>query len=340
SSMITAKVSMLVAPRQLVFCEERIDPDNLGCDEIFCQTLVSAISPGTEIAAYDGAPPLRPTAQPYPRLVGYLNVARVQATGSAIRACTVGDRILTYMCHRSHFILSDDKVMAVLPTSLDSSAATLAYLYRLALNGLRRGQVQSDFSVAVIGLGPIGLCAVQQASMLGADVTAVSTRPEALALARRLGAASTLCPVGNDPDSVTQEAGLQELDLVITTSNRWEDWQLALRLPRFNGIIVVLGFPGRGQPPSLFNPLASRYLYDHQLSIVGAGMSPAMPGSREADGLDAQRADLREILDQMVAGAIDASHLIDGVVDAEKLANAYEALSKCRSGSGTLILRW
>ena len=62
----------------------------------------------------------------------------------------------------------------------------------------------------------------------------------------------------------------------------------------------------------------------------------------QVDGysLDAQRADLREILDQMVAGAIDASHLIDGVVDAEKLANAYEALSKCRSGSGTLILRW
>lgn len=338
--MITAKVSMLMAPGQLVFREERIDPDDLGPDEIFCETLVSAISPGTEIAAYEGAPPLRPTAQPYPRLVGYLNVARVKAIGSAVRDCAVGDRVLTYVCHRSHFTLSQDKVMAVLPASVESSAASLAYLYRLALNGLRRGQIRRNFSVAVIGLGPIGLCAVQQASLLGAKVTVVSARPDALALARRLGATSTLCLEPNDADAALQEGAPQDLDLVITTSNRWEDWQVALRLPRFNGVIAVLGFPGRGQPLPRFNPLASQYLYDRQLSIVGAGMSPAMPGSPEEDGLEAQRADLREILNQMADGIIDPSPLIEGVFDAAKLADAYEALSMGRSGSGTLILRW
>jgi threonine dehydrogenase-like Zn-dependent dehydrogenase len=338
--MITAKVSMLIAPGQLVFREERIDPDDLKSDEIFCETLVSAISPGTEVAAYQGMPPLRPTAQPYPRLVGYLNVARVQAAGSAVHDCAVGDRILSYVCHRSHFTLSQDKVMAILPASVDSSAASLAYLYRLALNGLRRGQIRHSLSVVVIGLGPIGLCAIQQASLLGAEVTAVSARPKALALARRLGAASTLRLEPNNADTALEEGHPQDFDLVVTTSNRWEDWQVALRLPRFNGVIVVLGFPGRGQPPPQFNPLASQYLYDRQLSIIGAGMSPAMAGSREEDGLDAQRSDLREILGQMADGAIDPTPLIDGVFDAANLAEAYEILSNARSGSGTLVLRW
>jgi threonine dehydrogenase-like Zn-dependent dehydrogenase len=329
---------MLMAPGSLVFQEEHIDLESLAPDEIFCRTLVSAISPGTELAAFQGAPPLRPMAKVYPRLVGYMNVAQVERIGETVRACSVGDRILTYACHRSHSIMSEDKVMAVLPTSLASEAAALAYLYRLALSGLRRSQLRCGSTIGVIGLGPIGLCAVEQASLLGASVTAVSTRPEALDLARRRGATRTLQSDREGPDDTIHEA--PDLDAVITTSNRWEDWHLALALPRFNGIIVVLGFPGRGQPLPRFNPLASEYLYDRQLSIMGAGMSPSTPGSLEDDGPEVQRADLRDILSQMVEGALDPSALIDGIFDATNLAKAYEILSKSRPGSGTLIMRW
>jgi len=333
-----AKVSMLVAPGTLVFQEERIDPENLAPNEIFCETLVSAISPGTELAAFQGAPPLRPMTKVYPRLVGYMNVAEVQRIGSTVHACSVGDRVLTYACHRSHSIMSEDKVMAVLPRSLDPEAAALAYLYRLALSGLRRGQLKCGSAIGVIGLGPIGLCAVQQASLLGASVTAASARLEALALARQLGAVRTLHTDRDDPGATLHEA--PDLDAVITTSNRWEDWHLALALPRFNGVIVVLGFPGRGQPLPRFNPLASEYLYDRQLSIMGAGMSPGTPGSRDDDGPEVQRADLRDILGQMADGVLDPSALIDGIFDAANLANAYQTLSKSRPGSGTLVMRW
>ncbi len=74
--MIEAKISKLLGPQELAFESETIDESTLAADKILCKTLVSAISPGTEIAAYDGLPPLHPI-KAYPRLVGYCNVAEL-----------------------------------------------------------------------------------------------------------------------------------------------------------------------------------------------------------------------------------------------------------------------
>ena len=52
--MINVKVVSLKAPNSIVFLNETIDEASIGPSEIICETLVSAISPGTELAAYNG----------------------------------------------------------------------------------------------------------------------------------------------------------------------------------------------------------------------------------------------------------------------------------------------
>lgn len=65
----------------------------LQSDQVFARTLYSAISPGTEIAAFLGCPPLRP-GKLCPRVVGYCNVAEVLAIGAGVTLCRTGDTIL------------------------------------------------------------------------------------------------------------------------------------------------------------------------------------------------------------------------------------------------------
>lgn len=76
-----ATVVVLTAPRRLEF--ERQPLKEPAPNELLCETLVTAISPGTELAAYIGLPPLR-SGLVYPRVQGYCNVARVRAAGSGI----------------------------------------------------------------------------------------------------------------------------------------------------------------------------------------------------------------------------------------------------------------
>jgi threonine dehydrogenase-like Zn-dependent dehydrogenase len=58
-----------------------------------------------------------------------------------------------------------------------------------AMNVFRRSRVEAGQRVAVIGVGFIGAALVALAAGAGAEVIAVSRRPESLDLARRLGAA-------------------------------------------------------------------------------------------------------------------------------------------------------
>ena len=54
---------------------------------------MTAISPGTELAAYVGLPPLR-DGPAYPRLQGYCNVGRVLTVGERVRHLVPGQRVL------------------------------------------------------------------------------------------------------------------------------------------------------------------------------------------------------------------------------------------------------
>ena len=104
--MIHVKVVQLESPNLVKFIEKDLDEENLEFGAILCETLVTAISPGTELAAYNGLPPLRP-ATGYPRLQGYCNVSQVIAKGSQVKSVNIGDRILTFQSHRSHFIVPE-----------------------------------------------------------------------------------------------------------------------------------------------------------------------------------------------------------------------------------------
>src|SRR5438045_3486196 len=93
----------LQSPGLLMKKEVELDDRNLGPSHVLAETRYSVVSTGTEIAAWLGKPPLRPS-KAYPRPVGYCNLARVLGVGSAISDVSPGDHILTHQSHRTAFI--------------------------------------------------------------------------------------------------------------------------------------------------------------------------------------------------------------------------------------------
>jgi len=333
--MIDARIAVLEQPRRLLFKQERLDPASMKEGQILCETLVTAISPGTELAAYLGAPPLRPGVV-YPRFVGYCNVARVLHPSSG-HGYEAGDRILTFASHRSHFIIGADDVPAKLAGAIRSEDAVCAYLFHLGYNAVLGAEIRAGSTVVVVGLGVLGLTSVAVAKLAGARVYAISDHAGPRELARTMGAAA--CFDRSQLPALMTALGADRAQAVITTSNDWPDWRTALECAGNRGTIAVLGFPGRGQKEIPFNPLDSAHFYTRQLRIVAVGMSPQRSDSRGFLPFN-ERDNLKRILGWIADGALKPSLLISGQMPSSELDQAYQRLVRREGSPLTYLLRW
>jgi threonine dehydrogenase-like Zn-dependent dehydrogenase len=315
-------VFRLYGPRDLRVDEEILDLGAIGEREIAARTLFTAVSTGTELAAYRGDPPLRPTRFPYPRLVGYCNVAEVIAVGEHATGYRPGDVILSGQSHRSAYVCDAGSVFLALPPQADPAAASLAYLMQLGYVALQSAGAQKGQRVAVIGLGVLGLATVACARMMGLDVSAVSNQEASLDIARQWGARAVA-----KHDAIS----LGAIDCVVLTSNLWQDWLLSLKTVNVSGTIATLGFPGRGQALPDFNPLDSQWLYDKRLTIKATG-PPASP--------DQLRRNLVYLINQMAAGALHANQLISKTIRWQDLPTLYAELAANRGKLLTAVLKW
>jgi hypothetical protein len=236
-----ASVYRLMGPGALHVSQEDVPPCDRGL--VLAETVYSLVSPGTEIAAWNGAPDLR-VGTGYPRLVGYCNLARALESGDD--SVAPGDYILTHQSHRSRFCIPADEVLV---QSGSEPAATTAYLYYLAS---RVFQGIDAHDVAIVGLGGLGYAVADLAKRRAIQPTVFTNQRASIP----------------DVEMRPKSAG-GEFRHVVLTSNRWDDYQLALRLA--TQTITLLGFPGRSESTT-FNPLSG--LYPRGLTLRQIGEVP------------------------------------------------------------------
>jgi threonine dehydrogenase-like Zn-dependent dehydrogenase len=329
----------LHGPRDLAIVTQSLDVEHLQGNQVAAETLFSAISPGTEVAAYRGDPPLRPS-KVYPRVMGYCNVARIIAIGDSVTRYAVGDVILNFQSHRTAFICTEESIVARIPPDTDLEAAATTYLFHLGYNALLRGEFMPGMNVAVVGLGTLGITTCALAASSGGRVYAFSSQPESLELAHRLGCRKVFKKdLGDIVGQVTQDTDGLGIDIVVSTSNSWDDWRLTLQLARKGGKVCVIGFPGRTQPIPDFNPLDSQYFYDKQLALIACGMTP----DREIDPSEIRftiKRNCEYLLDLVRSGKLPARALISESVPWHQIQSVYETLSQRKKGYLTCVLRW
>ena len=332
---LQSRTLWLDAPETLRFASEPVEKPQAG--EILCETIVSAISPGTEIAAWKGMPPLRP-GPIYPRVQGYCNVARVLECGPGCENISAGDRVLTHQSHRSHFVTSQDAILYRLPEQADARHIASAYLYHLGYHAVIEGGIRPGHRVLVQGLGVLGLTSVAMARQAGASVAALSDQAEPTRIAREVGASEVLTRSQLD-QSLEAGGDAARFDVVISTVNGWDDWQRALAATARRGTIACLGFPGRGEDAPDRSPLSSEHFYDRQLTIKAVGLAPLAQDARGHLRFN-QPDNIAYICGLIESGAIRPELLISGTFPAAEAETAYRQLASRDGSPVTYLLDW
>lgn len=166
------------------------------------------------------------------------------------------------------------------PDELPSEVAALTELMSVthgletaqSLSAPGRGFRDGD-SVAILGAGPLGLCHLIKANLLGAGrLIVVDLQPGRLRRAERLGATDTLHVSGLDPEE--RRHAIRELtdgrgaDVVVDCTGSAEPFVDALRTVRFGGTVIEAGaFVDMGQIG--VNPSAD--ICARNLLVIGVG---------------------------------------------------------------------
>lgn len=334
---ITAKIYELSGPKELHLKEETIVFDQVRPDHFVARTLYSAISPGTETAAFRGAEPLRP-GNIYPRVLGYCNVAEVVFAGVEVTTVAVGDLVLTQQSHRSAFSSRESDFHIRLAAGTDLRHATTAYLYHLGYHSLLTSGCTAGHHAGIIGLGVLGYTSAVLAKIAGLNVVAFSDQPASSIPELSGYAIPVFSKQATHETAIADLTGGTGLDVMINTSNSWEDWRLALLYANKGGQIVNLGFPGRDQPPPPFNPLDPAYVYTKNLTIKALSPLDETGGPHYISRFSLQR-NMRYILGLIGNGAIRSEEIIETEASCLDLGEQYEIyLSKKRKL--TTLLNW
>lgn len=335
--MIKAKVYTLRDPFDLIMEEQFINPLELKANEVIGKTIYSVVSPGTEIAAYKGAAPLRPS-KVYPRVLGYCNMARIEFVGEKVSTLSVGDYILTFQSHRSYFKCPETDYILKFQAEDNLRYLTTTYLYHLGYTALLSGKAMPGYSIGIIGAGTLGYATYKIADICGFN-TAVFTNQKNLIEKFRNDKIQTWSKDDRSVVLSLKSLNTDGFDIVINTSNSWSDWELALKIIRKGGSVINLGFPGRDEPIPPFNPLDSKYLYDKQITIKSTGHMPDLDISASEIRFTIKR-NMEYLSGLINAGKLNPASIISSTAGSDKLEEEYKKMLKREGVFFTSLLEW
>jgi threonine dehydrogenase-like Zn-dependent dehydrogenase len=329
-----------------------------GPDQVLVRISVTQVSAGSEVNSIRqrrGGPKGN-----FPQAgMGYTALGKVMEVGSEVSEWKVGDRVLCGGNHGTHWLVtprlahspeavSQQFMLERLPDDLDDASAAFCVLGDIAIHGIRRAQIQIGESVAVHGLGVVGLLAVQLARISGAyPVIGLDMVPARLELAKELGA-SHVVHVG-EQDAVAAIRALTKnpfpfrgalpglppdagANVQIHATSYIGNYPTMLKAAADRGRIVLVGATA-GQVT-----IESHELLRRELKVLGSyetGISephPYWPWSRPHNH--------HVIWDLIRRGALKVEPLISHLVDYREAPALYEQMSQGGEGWLGVMFRW
>ena len=197
-----------------------------GAGEALVRTRLSAISSGTELAAYRGRldpglprdeslPALRAGTFRFPFPYGYASVGVVERLGAPppsgagplpAGALSPGDRVFAFVPHRTAFTAAVTDLERPPPEIPDERAALFPYL-ETAVNLLLDGRPLAGERVVVLGQGALGLALTALLARFPLDDLATSDPdPGRRARSKEFGASSSVPPDETESVSLLSDA--------------------------------------------------------------------------------------------------------------------------------------
>lgn len=277
--------------------------------------------------------------QPLP--LGYCNVGVVSGVGAGAEGFKVGDRVVSNGSH-ADVVRVGKNLCAKIPDNVADDQAAFTVMASIGLQGIRLAQPTLGESFVVIGVGLIGLLAVQLLRANGCRVLAIDFDDQKLELAKSFGAIVCNPAKGEDPVAagIAFSRGPGVDGVIITASTQSNDpVSQAARISRKRGRIVLVGVTGLELNRSEF--------YEKELSFqVSCSYGPGRYDSDYEDkGQDypigfvrwTEQRNFQAVLDMMDSGVLSVEPLITHRFSFDDAPAAYELLTKDKSAFGILL---
>ncbi|MEA2475626.1 MAG: hypothetical protein QOE06_3541 [Thermoleophilaceae bacterium] len=320
--------------------EERPEPEPLAPDDAVVRVDASGIC-GSDLHIYHGRVQVEPGFT-----LGHEYVGTVVAAGDAVTSVAVGDRVLgtfhtacgqCFYCRTGVFQKCDEARVfghgAVLG-SLQGTQAEMALVPRANLtlrrvpDGLSDGAalfagdvmgtgyhavvaagLKAGDTCAVIGLGPVGLCAVMAARAAGAaKVIAIDTVADRLAIAASMGAEAVHATEEDPARAVKVATEGRGVDVAVDAVGNARVLETCCRLARKAGTVSVIGVHAERAEVHM------GIVWLKGLNLVG-GQANVM---RHLD----------TVLALLASGALDVDPLVSREMNLDDAADAYAAYDR------------
>lgn len=336
--------TVLNRPRRLVITEphvisvETFEPAALQPNELRVRSEFASGKHGTTQAMFDGrnfrgqrfdpdlrmfladdAPPA--TSSGRPNVFGTTAVGMVEEVGTEVAGFSPGDRVVGLMPVASQNIVSDRRVWHLGDADpLEALSIEPAYV---AIHAVRESNLRFGDTVAVFGLGAIGLVAVEMARRAGASqIFAIDPLANRRAWAVAHGADAALDPTADDAalriHELTRGKGV---DVAIEAAGSHAALAAALKSARIGGTVCAAGFY-QGEASGLW---LGREFHHNRLQMIvphgcGWGHEP-----RDYPRWDEWRT-YQTIVEMLQKGRLDLSGLIQPLVSLEQAPDTWRRI--------------
>lgn len=295
---------------------EQIDIPRPNDDEMLVKVR-AALTCGTDLKTYRRGHPT--IIQHIPSTFGHEFAGDVVEIGRNVTGFKTGDRVVggntapcfhCYFCKKGEYSLCENleylngayseyvvipkQILKYnylhIPDGLDYREAALVEPLACAVHGIDNVDIKVGDTVAVIGVGPIGLMFVRLATLRGARVVAIDFSDYRLEQSKKFGAVWTINAAdSNHPAQVKKltEEG-KGADLVIEATGFPEAWQNAVNMVRPHGQILTFGGTKKGTTFSIdcqkfhYEEIQIKAIYHHTPYHVKRALT--LLGSRQVDG--------------------------------------------------------
>lgn len=287
------------------------DMPAVGAGEVLVRSVRDTISSGTEKANLIGDPNVHGKAAPrvvFPRQVGYSIAGVVEAVGEGVTSVEVGDAVAcSWTKHAQYNVLPESRVYPLEEVGFDAGA--LVHIATFPMAAIRKCRLEIGEPAIVMGLGVLGLIAVQLLRAAGAvPIVAVDPIESRRQKALDLGADYALDPFA--PDFVESVKMLTNggANVAIEVTGKGQGLDMVLDCMRKFGRIALLGCTRNSD----FTIDYYRKVHCPGITMIGAH-TMARPKQESSEGWWTERDDATAILNLIRHDRLDLACLVEEV---------------------------
>ena len=332
--------------KQIVFTKARtaelLEVDCLSPEknEVTVELSFSAISSGTEKANFlglrNGTDVSEDEKPVFPRTVGYSAAGRVTALGEEVTDLAIGDRVVVFWGkHKKHITVPHTKLVKI-PEGVSEKEAALAFIGTFPLGAIRKTKLEIGEAALVMGLGILGLFAVQQLRSAGAyPILAADPLPERRELAKKLGADYVLDPTKEDFCQTVKKLTQKGVEVCIEVTGLGIGLIQALDCMKKMGRVALLGCTR-----------SSHFEIDYYGKVHGRGISligahtMARPKKESAPALWTDEDDLNTILRLAQGKRLSLKDMIGEIHSPEECQEVYTRLAEEKNFPVGVLFDW